>query len=209
MLREICVWLSMGTTSPFTGYDEDLTWVEAAMGRAFLCNVVGKLGGGAGDVQELRSLNRIIRWTPQGLRYEADPRHAEQLARDLERLGEGASQSPLSSPGLKRDVEAVQAATPLDPEATHAFRALAARANYLSLDRPDLAFAAKECCRSMAAPTSLDWAALLRLTRYLASRPRQVYSFPWQDPVGLDVFCLLYTSPSPRDKRQSRMPSSA
>ena len=23
------------------------------------------------------------------------------------------------------------------------------------------------------------------------------------------VFCLLYTSPSPRDKRQSRMPSSA
>ena len=24
-----------------------------------------------------------------------------------------------------------------------------------------------------------------------------------------DKFCLLYTSPSPRDKRQSRMPSSA
>ena len=24
-----------------------------------------------------------------------------------------------------------------------------------------------------------------------------------------DLFCLLYTSPSPRDKRQSRMPSSA
>ena len=27
--------------------------------------------------------------------------------------------------------------------------------------------------------------------------------------VELDEFCLLYTSPSPRDKRQSRMPSSA
>ena len=26
---------------------------------------------------------------------------------------------------------------------------------------------------------------------------------------GLSIFCLLYTSPSPRDKRQSRMPSSA
>ena len=25
----------------------------------------------------------------------------------------------------------------------------------------------------------------------------------------LEMFCLLYTSPSPRDKRQSRMPSSA
>ena len=30
---------------------------------------------------------------------------------------------------------------------------------------------------------------------------------PWQYP--LFVICLLYTSPSPRDKRQSRMPSSA
>ena len=27
--------------------------------------------------------------------------------------------------------------------------------------------------------------------------------------VRLDELCLLYTSPSPRDKRQSRMPSSA
>ena len=26
---------------------------------------------------------------------------------------------------------------------------------------------------------------------------------------GVDSVCLLYTSPSPRDKRQSRMPSSA
>ena len=28
-------------------------------------------------------------------------------------------------------------------------------------------------------------------------------------PRSRYVFCLLYTSPSPRDKRQSRMPSSA
>ena len=27
--------------------------------------------------------------------------------------------------------------------------------------------------------------------------------------LGQDSTCLLYTSPSPRDKRQSRMPSSA
>ena len=28
-------------------------------------------------------------------------------------------------------------------------------------------------------------------------------------PQTMNIFCLLYTSPSPRDKRQSRMPSSA
>ena len=33
---------------------------------------------------------------------------------------------------------------------------------------------------------------------------------PRLSPVDLEVLaCLLYTSPSPRDKRQSRMPSSA
>ena len=29
------------------------------------------------------------------------------------------------------------------------------------------------------------------------------------DQYGQECICLLYTSPSPRDKRQSRMPSSA
>ena len=32
---------------------------------------------------------------------------------------------------------------------------------------------------------------------------------PATDPVTYNYTCLLYTSPSPRDKRQSRMPSSA
>ena len=30
-----------------------------------------------------------------------------------------------------------------------------------------------------------------------------------KDPQTRAAYCLLYTSPSPRDKRQSRMPSSA
>eukprot|EP00969_Alexandrium_andersonii_P043348 1900718-Alexandrium_andersonii.AAC.1 len=32
----------------------------------------------------------------------------------------------------------------------------------------------------MSAPTSSDWAALVRLTRYLIQRPPCVYHFPWQ-----------------------------
>ena len=31
----------------------------------------------------------------------------------------------------------------------------------------------------------------------------------YQRPIGKDIDCLLYTSPSPRDQRGSRMPSSA
>ena len=95
----------------------------------------------------------------------------------------------MTPPPLTPSPEAVEKATPLGPEAVHEFRALAARANYLSMDRPDLGFAAKECCRKMAEPSTLDWAALVRLARYLAGRPRLVYAFPWQDPgVGLSAF---------------------
>ena len=143
MTRDVrCV--AHGDDFTLTGYAADLDWVEGAMKQAFLCKVGGRLGNGARDVQEARLLNRAIRWTPQGLLYEADPRHAEQLVRDLERLGEGTIRTPLSFPGLKRGAEAVEEATPLGPEAVHEFRALAARSNYLSMDRPDLGFAAKE-----------------------------------------------------------------
>ena len=37
----------------------------------------------------------------------------------------------------------------------------------------------------------------------------QNYKFNNQDRSMIFNICLLYTSPSPRDKRQSRMPSSA
>ena len=43
-----------------------------------------------------------------------------------------------------------------------------------------------------------------------AKIPKHLLSF--DDPVfefNKRIICLLYTSPSPRDKRQSRMPSSA
>ena len=38
----------------------------------------------------------------------------------------------------------------------------------------------------------------------LANFPDELYT-----KAGATIGCLLYTSPSPRDKRQSRMPSSA
>eukprot|EP00969_Alexandrium_andersonii_P039279 1721684-Alexandrium_andersonii.AAC.1 len=60
------------------------------------------------------------------------------------------------------------------------------------MDRPDLGFAAKECCRRMSAPVSTDWAALVRLVRYLVVRPRCVCSFPWQD-AGVSIRTFVDT----------------
>ena len=60
---------------------------------------------------------------------------------------------------------------------TSLFRATAARANYLALDRPEVAFSAKELCRRMSAPRQKDRVALQRLCRYLLGMPRLVYCY--------------------------------
>ena len=61
------------------------------------------------------------------------------------------------------------------------YGALAARANYLSLDRPDLNYATKELCRGFAAPSVRDLKKLKHLGRYLLGRPRLIWQFPFQD----------------------------
>eukprot|EP00969_Alexandrium_andersonii_P216640 9568740-Alexandrium_andersonii.AAC.1 len=135
-----------------------------------MCKVEGRLGGSRGDLQEAKLLNRVVRWTPEGLLYEADPRHAEQLLRDLREL-ESSGIRGILYPGYRREASGEEAAELLDAASVRSFRAVAARANYLSLGRPDLGFAAKERCRRRAAPTTADWAGLVRLIRYLVVRP--------------------------------------
>ena len=93
------------------------------------------------------------------------------------------SPSVVYSHPVKRTAEGEEGAVPLEHSRAAAYRALSARANYLALDRTDIAFAAKECCRRMSEPTSVDWQALVRIVRYLSGVPRLVCAYPWQDPV--------------------------
>ena len=44
---------------------------------------------------------------------------------------------------------------------------MAARANYLAADRPDIQYSVKEICRRMAKPVESDWKKLIRLARYI------------------------------------------
>eukprot|EP00969_Alexandrium_andersonii_P120209 5314678-Alexandrium_andersonii.AAC.1 len=61
-----------------------------------MCKIEGRLGGGAEDLQEVKLLSRIVRWTPEGRLREADPRHAEQLLRDLLESARGRPRDLLS-----------------------------------------------------------------------------------------------------------------
>ena len=176
----------------FLGRDKQLDEVKAEMESRFLIKCLGRLGGEKGDIQEIRVLNRVIRWTPQGLLYEADPRHVEILLQQG-----GANLRAVSTPMVKTKTEKRRFEEEADiedaseegmgEELTEAevrwFRSLAARANYLAMDRPDLSFAAKELCRRMSCPRASDAASLQRLIQYLSGAGRVVYRYTWQSSI--------------------------
>ena len=56
--------------------------------------VGGRLGTGPNDDKDISVLNRIIRWTPQGIQYEADPRHVEKLLREIDLEGASGAVAP-------------------------------------------------------------------------------------------------------------------
>ena len=69
------------------------------------------------------------------------------------------------------------------------YRAVVARANYLSQDRSDIRYAVKELCRHMSKPTEKDMEKLKKLGRYLAGAPRLVQNMRAQAHIKfLDVW---------------------
>ena len=178
------------------GLPRDLDWFEKVLLDQFEGKAKGRL---AQPGQELRVLNRVVRRTQDGYEWEADQRHAEILAREL---GLTPESKPVACPGRKvtqKEVEdddasaltdrvgdasgggvSSQSAKAKSKDDDTCYRALVARANFLSADRPDVSYAVKELCRAMSSPAITDWNALKRLGRYLLGKPRLVWYFGWQ-----------------------------
>ena len=66
-----------------------------------------------------------------------------------------------------------------EKEATE-YRSLAALINYISQDRVDLGFAAKELSQRMARPEYGDEVEIKRVARYLRLYPQCAYRYKWQ-----------------------------
>ena len=56
--------------------------------------VGGRVGPGLADAKEVSVLNRIIRWTLRGIKYEADPRQVEKLLHGIELEGASGAVTP-------------------------------------------------------------------------------------------------------------------
>ena len=116
----------------------------------------------------MRVLNRLITWCPgEGIKYEADPRHAQILIKEVL---EGRNKKAVVTPAVRVESETdktkeegireVKRQTKTEPEEEHEatrYRGLAARANFLAIDRPEIQFAVKETCRRMSSPCKRDW----------------------------------------------------
>ena len=78
-----------------------MDWMKSAMGEKYELTESARPGPSSCDDKEVRVLNRIVRWTSEGVEYEADPRHVEQIVRDLDLIGA----KPVTTPGLKPTFE--------------------------------------------------------------------------------------------------------
>ena len=96
MLTVICLWWCIGDDFSAMGTDADLDWYTSELETVFEMKRRGHIGEGTEET-EVRILNRIVRITPTGVRYEADPRHHELLVRSMG-LEAGSS---IITPGIK------------------------------------------------------------------------------------------------------------
>ena len=143
------------------------------------------LGPETEAVNEISMLGRVLRWSSKGIEYEPDQRHAELLVKELGLCGARPVSTPGTSDSRIKEVlidgeEEYNREDLMDSASSSKYRALAARLNYLAMDRADVQFAAKEACRKMSRPIMADWDILKRIGRYLRGRPRSVQLFPFE-----------------------------
>ena len=163
------------------GDETQLLWLGEKMKKRYELKM-DVLGPEPHQEQEVRILNRIIRWTKDGIEYEPDQRHAEKVVSDL-----GLKKSrDVSTPCIpeiadktKTKDKEIKGKMLLEPHDATKFRGIAARINYLAADRPDLQFASKSASKYMANPTQDGCEVLKRIGRYLKANPRLVQKFEW------------------------------
>jgi len=182
--REIST-LVHGDDYASTAAREDLEWLEEELKKKFEIKTT-IVGHDKKDDKEMKVLNRVIRATDEGWEYEGDQRHGEIIVRET---GMGSAKGVTTAGEDDKAKEEEKVA--LDDEKRRWYRGVTARANYYSIDRPDISFATKEACRTMSTPTVRDEKKMKRMGRYLRESPRVVQKFQWQK-MG-DATMRVYT----------------
>ena len=82
------------------GEENELKWLSENLKRHFDLKVKATLGPDPHDDKHVRILNRLITYDEEGVKYEADPRHAEMVIQQLNLFG-NANTKVVATPGVK------------------------------------------------------------------------------------------------------------
>jgi len=159
------------------GNDEALDWLHEKLAGEYEFKKKARLGPDEGDDKSARLLNRVISWEKDGIALEADQRHVEIVLKQLGLEGGRA----VGTPGTKERETEDGDDEELGPEEKTAYRGVAARLNFVAMDRADIQYSTKEACRAMARPTRGAWKLVKRIGRYLKGAPRMVQKFKFQE----------------------------
>ena len=124
------------------------------------------------DAREMMILNRTIKWSSEGIEYEADPSHVEIV---MEQVGLDSGSKPLSSPCGEKEEVAEESSS---QEKSTMYRAITARLNYLAQDRIDIHFAVKELCRFMSSPQVEIWNQLNEISQVSQGKSQNHVQIP-------------------------------
>ena len=117
------------------GNDKEVKWLQGQLSIVY--DVKSEImGDGFNEIKQQQILNRIVTWHKHSIEYEADPRHAEILAK-IDNEGYGSK-----IPGSKYFQNCEHSPGVSQQDSTR-YRAVIARCNFLATDRPDIQFSSK------------------------------------------------------------------
>ena len=141
-------------------------------------------------------LGRTLTLRQWGIEYEPDQQHVSRALKALGLTGAKGVGTPgtddVGGPKASEISEMRKTAKWHNPpeevseeddlligEELKLFQSVAARFNFLAMDRPDLLYSVKELMRKMASPRAQDLIALKRVARYTIKYPRMACRYPW------------------------------
>ena len=162
------------------GPEKELRALESLMKSWYEIKTRGMLGPDPKDDKEIKILNRKVVWGDRVITYEADARNVESI---LKSMGLDANSKGLDAPIVVETTrEAAIEEVELGPAEAKKFRSVAALANYVAMDRPDIQVAVSMLCQKMSKPTQKSWEKLKRVARYLKKYP--VLRFEYREETG-------------------------
>jgi hypothetical protein len=148
-----------GDNFTFLGPEVELLRIADQMEEWCEIKARGILGGRESDLKKIVILNRESEWKEDCLVHRADSKRARII---VDEMGLTLGLKKLGFPG-KKDEPSIEHEVELDEAESKRFRAIAARVNYLALDRPDIQYSVKELCRVMSKRTRRSWSELQEL----------------------------------------------